>query len=221
MKRLVIFGIGDFGQVAAVYLRDDSPHTIAAFTVHQSHCPAEPVLGLPVVPFETIDQTHPPATHAMFVAIGYRRLNRAREEIVAECRRRGYGLISYVSSKAAVSAETQIGENCFVFEQNVIQPFVSIGDNVVMWSGNHVGHHSRIGDHCFVTSHAVISGRVEVGHHSFIGVNATLRDGITVAPYTVVGAGALLTRDTREGEVYAPEGTEVSRVPSSRLAGFR
>jgi sugar O-acyltransferase (sialic acid O-acetyltransferase NeuD family) len=221
MKPLVVFRVGDIGQVAAVYLRDDSPHTVAAFTVHQAHVPDGPVLGLPVVAFETLAATHPPSTHAMFVAIGYRKLNKAREDIVAECRRRGYALVTYVSSRAAVSKETRIGDNCFVFEQNVIQPFAAIGDNVVMWSGNHVGHHSRIGDHCFVSSHAVIAGRVDVGHHSFIGINATLRDGIRVAPYCVIGAGALVTRDTREGEVYAPPGTEASRIPSSRLAAFR
>src|SRR5262245_13600986 len=33
-KRVVIFGVGDFAQVAAVYLAEDSPYDVAAFTVH-------------------------------------------------------------------------------------------------------------------------------------------------------------------------------------------
>jgi sugar O-acyltransferase (sialic acid O-acetyltransferase NeuD family) len=221
MKPVLIFGSGDFAQVASVYLRHDSPREVAGFTVHERHRTDTRLLELDVVPFESIATTHPPSAVAMFVAVGYRKLNAAREEIYGECKRMGYELITYVSSRACVFPEAHVGENSFVFEQNVIQPFAQVGDNVVMWSGNHVGHHSRIGDHCFVASHAVISGRVSIGHHTFVGVNATIRDGVTIGARNVIGAGAVITKDTGEGEVYAPDGTAVSRVPSSRLAGFK
>ena len=221
MKRVLIFGIGDFAQVAAIYLRGDGRFEVVGFTVHEAFRSADRLLGLDVVPFESITDTHPPSTVALLVAIGYRRLNAVREDISVDCKRLGYELITYVSSRASVFPESHIGEHCFIFEDNVIQPFASIGNNVVMWSGNHVGHHSRIGDHCFVASHAVIAGRVAIGHHSFIGVNATIRDGVTVGAHNVIGAGAIITKNTKDGEVYAPVGTDVSRVPSSRLAGFK
>jgi sugar O-acyltransferase (sialic acid O-acetyltransferase NeuD family) len=127
--------------------------------------------------------------------------------MVDECKGKGYELVSYVSSKALPFGELEVGENTFVFEANVIQPFVRIGRNVIIWSGNHIGHHSTIEDHCFIASHAVISGNVTIGEESFVGVNATFRDGVKVAPRCVIGAGALIMKDTEEGAVYSVPGT--------------
>ena len=209
-RPVVIFGTGDFARVAEAYLRLDSPFDVVAFTVDESYLDATQITGLPVVPFETVAQTHPPATHAMLVAIGFSRVNRARAETYDRCKALGYDLISYVSSRASVLGEVELGDNCFVFENNVIQPNVKIGNNVVLWSGNHIGHDSQIGDHCFVASHAVISGNVRIGSYCFVGVNATIRDGVAIAPECVIGAGALIMRNTSNGEVYSVQGTKPS-----------
>ena len=96
----------------------------------------------------------------------------------------------------------EIGENCFVFENNVLQYGVRVGNNVVLWSGNHIGHQTRIGDNCFVSSHVVVSGFCDIGANSFLGVNSTLADNLVVAPDTVIGAGAVVVRHTESGQVY-------------------
>jgi sugar O-acyltransferase (sialic acid O-acetyltransferase NeuD family) len=220
VKDVVIFGTGEFAQVAHVYLRDDSDRRVAAFAVHEQHLAEGEIAGLPVVPFETLERTHPPDAYAMFVAVGFSRVNEARADVFDECVGRGYELISYVSSRAMISAGVSIGRNCFVFEGNVLQPFVMLGDDVILWSGNHIGHHARIEDHVFVASHAVVSGSVTIGHHSFVGVNATFRDGVTVAPRSVIGAGAIIMKDTIEGGVYAVPGTKARDVKSWDLPGF-
>jgi sugar O-acyltransferase (sialic acid O-acetyltransferase NeuD family) len=220
MKKVVIFGTGDFAQVACVYLAEDSPHEVAAFTVDRERITRSELMGRAVVPFETLEATHPPGAYAMFVAVGFRKVNRARAEVYHRCKAKGYELISYVNSKAVHWGEWSLGDNCFILENNVIQPFVTIGDDVVIWSGNHIGHHVEIGDHCFIASHAVLSGGVKVRERCFIGVNATIRDRVTIGPACVVGAGALILEDTREEGVYAAPGSEAARVPSSRLRGF-
>ena len=46
---------------------------------------------------------------------------------------KGYKLASYVSSKATLLNNRQFGENCFIFEDNTIQPFVKIGNNITLW----------------------------------------------------------------------------------------
>jgi sugar O-acyltransferase (sialic acid O-acetyltransferase NeuD family) len=220
MKRVVIFGTGDFAQVASVYLSADSPWEVAAFTVHERFLGERTLLGRDVVAFETLEERFPPDRHAMFVAIGFKGVNRARTDVYHACKAKGYELITYVSSKALHVDELQIGDNCFVFEGNVIQPFVSIGNNVVLWCGNHIGHHVRIGDNCFVASHAVISGRVTIGPDCFVGVNATIRDGVTVAAGCVIGAGALILRDTSERGVYRGQATEPGRRTSDQLSSL-
>jgi sugar O-acyltransferase (sialic acid O-acetyltransferase NeuD family) len=217
---VVLFGLGDFARVARVYLAEDSPHEVVAFTANERYVESDELDGLPVVPFETLADTHPPDRCAMFVAIGFSGVNRARREVYEQCRKRGYELISYVSSKATYWGELQLGANCFVFEENVIQPNVRIGNDVILWSGNHIGHDSTIEDHVFIASHAVISGNVTIGESSFVGVNATFRDGITVAPRCVIGAGALIMKDTVEGGVYAVRGTEPLDKKSWELTNF-
>jgi sugar O-acyltransferase (sialic acid O-acetyltransferase NeuD family) len=205
---VVIFGTGDFAQVACEYLRHDSEHEVVAFTVHERYVEDAQLLGLPVVPFEQLEEQHPASAHAMFVAVGFSGVNKTRRAMYEECKGKGYELISYVNSKAIHWGELDVGDNCFVFEANVIQPFVRIGSDVIIWSGNHIGHHSRIEDHCFIASHAVISGNVTIGEETFVGVNATFRDGVTVAPRCLIGAGALIMKDTEEGGVYSVRGTE-------------
>ena len=216
-KKVVLFGVGDFARVASVYLAQDSPHEVVAFTVHEAYRTMDRLLGKPVVPFEELTDLYPPCDHAMFVAMGFSKLNKPRTEVYHACKALGYEMITYVNSRAAVWGEHEIGENCFVFEQNVIQPFVRIGNNVVLWSGNHIGHDSVIGDHCFLASHVVISGNTRIGANCFFGVNATVRDGVTIGAECVIGAGALVLKDLPPQSVVKGLPAELSNVPSTRL----
>jgi sugar O-acyltransferase (sialic acid O-acetyltransferase NeuD family) len=217
---VVIFGLGDFARIARIYLAEDSEHEVVAFTANERYVQGDRFEGLPVVPFESLPETHAPDRYLMFVAIGFSGVNQARREVYEQCRELGYELISYVNSRATCWGELELGANCFVFEENVIQPNVRIGNNVILWSGNHIGHDSTIEDHVFIASHAVISGNVTIGESSFVGVNATFRDGITVAPRCVIGAGALIMKDTIEGAVYSVRGTEPLEKKSWELTGF-
>ena len=214
---VVLFGTGDFARVASVYLKQDSPYNVVAFSVHEAFRNEPTLLGKPVVPFEKLQAEYPPAQCAMFVAMGFSRLNKARAEIYHACKALGYNLITYVNSKAAVWGDVEFGDNCFVFENNVLQPFVKIGHDTILWSGNHIGHDAVIGNHCFITSHAVISGNVKIGNNCFVGVNATIRDGVTVGDESVIGAGALILKDAAPSSVFQGQATLVSRVPSHRL----
>src|SRR5581483_6269501 len=149
-KPVVIFGTGDFARLAAVYLREDSDREVVAFTVDRQYLQDGTLLGLPVVAFDELSAEYSPSRVDMLVAIGFSRVNQARREAYERCKQLGYDFITYVSSAATVVSNVEIGENTFIFEENVIQPFVKIGSNVVLWSGNHIGHDSEIGDHCFI-----------------------------------------------------------------------
>jgi sugar O-acyltransferase (sialic acid O-acetyltransferase NeuD family) len=219
-KPVVIFGVGSFAQVAAVYLDRDSPREVLAYTVDGQYVESDTFAGLPVVAFENMAAEYPPDRVDLLVATGFRGVNTVRRELYERCKGLGYSFVSYVSSKAMMMADHPIGENTFIFEANVVQPFVEIGDNVVLWSGNHIGHHSRIASHCFIASHAVISGHVTIGENCFIGVNATLRDGIELAPRCVIGAGALVLGDLEEGTVLAGAATPVYHRKSWELRNF-
>ena len=219
-KPLVIFGSGDIAQLAHYYFSTDSNYEVVAFTVDATYIKESEFCGVPVVPFEDVAEKYPPESYDFFVALSYSKLNAIRKDKFLAAKEKGYKLVSFISTRATVLNEGKIGENCFIFEDNTIQPFVTIGNNVTLWSGNHIGHHSVIHDHTFIASHVVVSGGVEVGEQCFVGVNATLRDHIKIGDRCVVGAGALLLADADPEGVYIGAATERSKVPSTRLRGI-
>ncbi|MGZ5434780.1 MAG: acetyltransferase [Pyrinomonadaceae bacterium] len=218
MAKVIIFGIQDFAQLAHFYLQHDSEHEVVAFSVNEQYLPAErSFAGLPVIAFEHIEQTYPPADFLFFAPMSPSRMNRLRESVYTQIKEKGYELISYVSSKATVFPGVAIGDNCFILEDNTIQPFTSIGNNVVLWSGNHIGHHSVIKDHVSFTSHVVLSGHCTVEPFSFFGVNATIRDGLHIAEGSLVAMSASVTRDTEPWGVYKGNPAKKGEVSSKDI----
>jgi len=216
-RPLVLVGAGEFAQIACEYFQHDSDYDVQAFSVERDYLVQPQLAERPVLPWETLERHYPPGEVELFVAIPASQLNRLRRRFYLDAKRRGYRLATYVSSRAFVWRNAEVGENCFIFENNVIQPFVRVGDDCVLWSGNHVGHRTVIEDHVFISSHAVISGYCRIGEGSFIGVNATFNDGVKVAPYNVIGAGALVTRDTEPGRVYV--GSPAKAMPNRASFG--
>ena len=203
MAQVIIFGLQDFASLAHFYLKNDSGHEIVAFSVTEEYLPEERTFeGIPVVAFEEIEKKFSPDEYKFFVPMTGKNMNRNRERIYHETKSKGYELISYISSKATVFLGTQIGDNCFILEDNTIQPFTTIGNNVVMWSGNHIGHHGEIKDHVFFTSHVVLSGHCVVEEYCFFGVNATIKDYTKLAKGTLVAMTASIIKDTDEWGIY-------------------
>jgi sugar O-acyltransferase (sialic acid O-acetyltransferase NeuD family) len=217
VKPLVIFGAGEIAEVAHFYFTHDARRPVAAFTVDPAFVKEASFCGLPVLAFPEAQAACPPASHELFVALSYARINALRAEKCAAGKAAGYHLASYLSSKASAWPGFAPGENCFILEDNTIQPFVHVGDNVTLWSGNHIGHHATLGANCFITSHVVISGGVRVGDNAFIGVNSTVRDHVKIGARSVIGAGSLVLEDVPDDGVVAARGSELSKVPSYRL----
>lgn len=218
-KKLIIFGLSNIAECAYEYFTHDSDYEVVAFTVDKAYIKEEaPTLfGLPIVAFETLEETYPPQEHAVFVAVGAQNLNRLRTQKVDEAKARGYTLASYISSRAFVWPNVQIGEHAFIQEDNTIQPFVKIGNNVTLWAGNHIGHATVIEDNCFITSHVCISGHCHVGENGFIGVNAAVADTVKIGRDNFIGMGVNITRHTEENSVYKPAKSELSPISAKKL----
>jgi sugar O-acyltransferase (sialic acid O-acetyltransferase NeuD family) len=220
MSRVVVFGVGRIAELAHFYLGHDSPHEVVGFAVDRDYITDQAFRGLPVVPFDEMAGVFPPDAVEMFIPISFRRMNHVRAERVQSAKDAGYRLISYVSSKATTFPDFECGENCFILEDNTIQPFVQIGDDVILWSGNHIGHHSVIQDHVMITSQVVISGGCTIEPHCFLGVNSTIRDETTIGRETLVGAGVTILADTEPYSVYRAPDVKPARVRSDQLRNF-
>lgn len=193
MKKIIIFGINDLAELAWFYMDN-----LEAFTVNKEYLTQNEFHELPVVPFEELEQHYPPSDYYLFAPVTD---NKLREKIYNEGIKKGYEFTSYISPNCTNYASS-IGKNCFILENNTLQPFTTIGDNVILWSGNHIGHHSIIEDNVFFTSHVVMSGHCHIKNKAFLGVNSTLRDGITIGENSIIGMGSLVTKSVPDNETW-------------------
>jgi sugar O-acyltransferase (sialic acid O-acetyltransferase NeuD family) len=216
-KQLVIIGAGETAMLAYEYFTHDSEHDVVAFAVNKEFIEEVTLYDLPITPLEDIQITYPTVDYEAFIAISSGKLNRVRTKFYTELKNKGYTLASYVSSKAFVWRNVEVGDNCFILEDNTLQPFVKIGSNVTLWSGNHIGHRTEIKDNCFISSHCVISGFCEIGESSFLGVNCTLEDNVKIEKDNFIGAGALIQKHTQEKDFFQAKKTELSKINTHRL----
>lgn len=201
-RRVAIVGAGEQAELAYEYFTFDSPHEVVCFGVESRYRDRDELYGLPVVALEELPGRYPPTDYAAFVAVSSTQLNRVRTRLYRHVKSHGYECVSYVSSHAFVWRNVHVGENTFIFENNVLQHHVRVGDNVVLWSTNHIGHRSVIHDNCFLTSHVVVAGFCDIGDSAFLGVNASVNENLRVGADCVVGAGAVVIRDTEPRGVY-------------------
>ena len=200
-KKLIIIGTGETAEIACEYFTYDSPYEVVGFSVSKQYIKDPEFYGLPVHEFETLEENFPPSEYEVYVAISYVKLNRVRANMYNQAKAKGYTCATYVSSKAFVWRNVTLGENVFIFENNVLQHHVKVGNNVILWSGNHVGHRTVIKDHAYLSSHVVISGFCEIGEYSFLGVNSTFNDNIKLGKDNIVGSGALIVKNTEDASL--------------------
>jgi sugar O-acyltransferase (sialic acid O-acetyltransferase NeuD family) len=213
-RDLVIVGLGETSDIAYEYFLHDSHYNIVAFSASRAFVESDTHIGLPLVPLDELASRYPAESVDVYVAISYTQLNRIRTALFQEVKSMGYKCANYVSSRAFVWHNVEMGENNFIFENNVLQHKVRLGNNIILWSGNHIGHRTIVEDNVYVSSHCVVSGYCRIGSSSFIGVNATFNDKIAVASDNIVGSGALVVRDSEPGQLLIGAPAK----PSSRTA---
>lgn len=220
MAEIVVFGAGDIAEVATVYLQRHSEHRIVAYTVDAKFLKADSFCGKPVVAWEELEREYPPGRVRLLGPLSFRRMNEFRRDRYLEGKARGYSFITFVHPSSHVYTE-HIGENCFILEQNVIQPFARIGDNVMMWSGNHIGHHTVIGNHCFFSSQVGISGGTIIGDGCFFGGAVGVGSGVKIGNACFFGEFTRIVREQApDGAVYLSQTSPRSKSDSSRIARF-
>jgi sugar O-acyltransferase (sialic acid O-acetyltransferase NeuD family) len=220
MADIVVFGAGQIAETAKVYIDAHSGDRVVGFTVDRQYAKSDRFHGLPLVVWEDLEKFFPPAQVKLLGPLSYRRMNEFRRTRYREGKERGYQFASFIHPNSQIYT-TVIGENCFILEANVIQPFVKIGDDVIMWSGNHIGHHSVIGDHCFLAGQVGIAGATRIGTGCFLGGKAGITQGVTIGEDCFLSFGVIVTRDLAAGSVVVRGSPDpVAAFSSSRMRGL-
>ena len=202
MKPVIVFGNQDSASTTHYYLSTDSARRVVAFTVDQDRITSATHEGLPVVPFERIQEQFPPDQVDFIFPAGFQLSNPYNTNVFRQDRYQliksmGYQFVNYISSRAMVADNVVIGENVLIYEGAIVQPFVEIGNNTIIRSGVNLGHHCVVQDHCFISAEVTVGSRTRIGSQTFIGLNTTILNSITVADGSFIGSSTLINRDTQ------------------------
>jgi serine acetyltransferase len=178
---------------------------------------SSPLRGHEVKPLSSIVNLTPPAE--LFIALGYKNLNRTRSEILSRVRKLGLP-IGNVIAEPLLSNFSKFGVNNFIMQGANIQPYVSIDDNVFVWSGSTICHHVTIGSNVWLTAGSTIAGNTHLGSNIFVGANATIASGLLIGSNVFIGAGAIVTTDLPSGSVVVTKSTEKLSVSSDLFVKF-
>ena len=216
MADIVLFGAGQIAEVAKVYIERHSRDRIVGFTVDREYLGSTGLDGLPVVAWEDLQTAFPPGAVKLLGPLSFRRMNEFRRDRYLEGLRRGYSFTSFIHPASHIYTE-DIGENCFILENNVIQPFVKIGNAVMIWSNNHIGHHCIIEDYCFLASHVGIAGASVIGERCYLAGKCGIEMGITIGPGSYLGSATLIRKDLPESSVVPATAARVAPYSADRL----
>lgn len=204
MKKVVLFGLGQFADMMYSYLHAQAGYQICAFTVDRQYLlPSMQYNGLPVVAFEELREHYPPEEYGLFLCLGHTDMNRARRDKFREAKKMGYRILSYTHPTATVLTE-DFGEGNIILENATIGAFCTIGKGNVFWPCSHIAHHTSIGDFNFFTISVAVAGNIHIHNNCFFGNNCTIKNGIDIADYTLVGAGCYVSKSTKAHGVYVP-----------------
>lgn len=203
MKKLVIFGIEDFAQLLHYFITHDTDYSIECFTVDGKYIKDSSYLGLPVVPFEKIEENFSPDEFEILLGVGYKRMNEIRQKIFCECKKKGYRIASYVHSSAFLNTP-EMGEGNIILEKSIIEPFVKIGNGNLIWCNVTIAHNCVIGDFNALSTVTSLAGHATIKNNCFIGSRSMIFDRVTIQDYTLVGAGANVSKDTKPYDVVVP-----------------
>jgi sugar O-acyltransferase (sialic acid O-acetyltransferase NeuD family) len=203
MKPVIVFGNQDSASTTHYYLSVDSPYQVIAFTVDQDRITGSSHEGLPVIPFEKIKEEFPPEQFDFIFPAGFQISNPHNTNVFRKSRYTaikslGYQFVNYISSRALVATNVEIGENVLIYEGAIVQPFVKIGNNTIIRSGVNLGHHCMVKDHCFISAEVTVGSRTSIGSQTFVGLNTTVLNSITIADGSFIGSSTLINRNTQE-----------------------
>lgn len=215
MKNYVVFGVGSLASLAACHLGNKPGGNIAGFTVDDEYFSESEFEGLPIVRFSEVEKKFSSDKHEFILPIGYSRINGLRKDRLTQAKEKGFSIGHYVSEHACLSSDTEVKENVLIFEQAIVQSYVSLGCNIILRPAANIGHHSVIGDHSFIASSVVTGGSVTIGERCFIGLGAVIRDDIKIADRSFIGAGAVVVKDTEPDGVYI--GNPARRINKTSL----
>lgn len=189
-QKLIIVGARGMGRELASFIADESAFEILGFLddFNNGPTPSHPILG-------RVEDWHVSEGEVYLVALGDPTWRRHYVELL---KAKGANFATYISKRAIVGTEVQIGEGTMICPGAIVTTNVSIGQHVLLNIATSISHDCQVKDYVTLSPGARIPGRCSLDEDVFLGVNAMLLPDVTLAKRTIVGAGAVVTKSIHE-----------------------
>jgi len=197
MKKLIVYGAGEFGSLIANVLSYYDDLDIVAYGDDDSQKTADNIDGTPVFgQKDLLDFAKQNNIKLAITAIGN---NTARAEKFNLLKNKGFQMISIIHPQALIDTKVSYGENVIIEMGTAIHTHSTIGNNVFLGGEALIGHHNTIGNHVLVGGNVSFGGSVIVEDYVSLGVGASIKPGIRLGKGAVIGVGAAVIKDVEPG----------------------
>jgi sugar O-acyltransferase (sialic acid O-acetyltransferase NeuD family) len=213
-KKLIIYGIGRFAEYVQYVFDNDTAYSVEGFCIEKKLYDLNKWnSNLPLILLEDLLENYSTKEYSIFIAVGN---NEIRKKFFLMFNEKGFPFTNYISTQCSSWPNLRIGNNVFVDEGCVLQPFITLEDNTILFTSQ-IGHHTSIGKHSLVSG-AKTGGNVKIGENCYIGLNASIKQNISIADNSIIGMGCIIEKDTELNEVYTHKGTLKRQISSLQIS---
>ena len=193
MKKVIVYGAGEFGTLIANLLSYHDDYSIYAYGDDKLSNKNYLIDQKPVL--NKIDLLKFARKHDIKFAISSIGDNYARAKKFLFLKEAGFKMISIVHPKALIDTKIEFGDNVIIEMGTAIHTHSIIGDNVFLGGDALIGHHNKIGNHVLIGGNVSFGGSVIVQDYVSVGVGASIKPGVTLGEGCIVGVGAAVIKD--------------------------
>lgn len=135
-----------------------------------------------------------------FIAVGQMKSSNNRRYLFEKITQIGFKVPSIISNLAYVAPNVVIDRGSIVMHGAVINSGSNIGVNCIINTNALVEHDVTIGSDTHISTGAIVNGGVRVGNGVFIGSGSLIKQGITIGNECIVGMGTRVINNLINGE---------------------
>lgn len=191
MKKLIIYGAGGNGEVAADIAKLNGYSDIVFIDDNEN---INAIQQYKVVhKFDEIDDLE---QYDFFNAIGN---NAIREKVNNKYNLK---LKTLIHPTAVIGENVTIGDGSIVMANAVINPGCVIGKSSIVNTCSSIDHDCVIGDYCHISVNVHLAGTVCIKERSFVGISSTISNNVNITSDVTIGAGSVVVKDIDESGTY-------------------
>lgn len=110
----------------------------------------------------------------------------------------GFNLPAIISPTANVARNAIVEDATIVMHGAIVNAGANIGKNCIINTNSLIEHDSIVEDHCHISTGAIVNGGANIGSGSFVGSGSIIKEGVSLGRNCLVGMGVAVMHSYAE-----------------------